>query len=126
MTWASTCRREIRESFTSYVLRSVAVFSAARLALNMPCQAMGAGRAARGDRKSGANGCQGASWSEELKGKELREALGGKRNLEPRGSPFSGHRVPILLHRLQCDRLILKCRPCTAVMQYSSTSHMTL
>ena len=35
-------------------------FSAARLA-SMPCQAMGAGRAARGDRKSGADGCRGAS-----------------------------------------------------------------
>ena len=57
MTWASTCRRGIRESFTLYVLRSMDVFSAARLALSMSCQAMGAEWAARGDRKSGANGC---------------------------------------------------------------------
>ena len=40
---------------------------------------------------SGANGCQGASKGEELDGKELREALGDERDLEPRGSPFSGH-----------------------------------
>ena len=38
MTWTSTCRRAIRESFTSYV--PIAVSSAARLALNMPCHAM--------------------------------------------------------------------------------------
>ena len=34
MTCASTCRRGTGESFTSCVLRSIAVFSAARLALN--------------------------------------------------------------------------------------------
>ena len=38
----------------------------------------------RGDRKSGANGCQRVSWSEALDGKELRGALGGKRNLPER------------------------------------------
>ena len=50
------------KSGTVYAVR-IAVdrfFSAARLAF-MPCQAMGAGRAARGDRKSGADGCRGAS-----------------------------------------------------------------
>ena len=37
----------------------------ARPALNMPCQAKGMpSTAARGDRKFGANGCWGASWSE--------------------------------------------------------------
>ena len=46
----------------------------------MPCLAMGAGREARGDRKSGMDGCRGASWSEELDGKELRGALGGERD----------------------------------------------
>ena len=76
---------------------------------------MGAGRAARGDRKSGVNGCWGASSSEELEGKEVRGALGDKRNLEPRGSPISGHRLPILLQRLQCGMLISKCSPWTAV-----------
>ena len=80
----------------------------------MPYQAMGTGRAARGGRKSGADGCRGASWSEELDGKELRGALGGKRNLKPRESPFSGHRLAILLRRLQCGMLISKCSPCTA------------
>ena len=48
------------------------------------------------------NGCQGASWSEELDGKELHGALGGERDLQPRGSPFFGHCLhgqPILLHR---------------------------
>ena len=46
----------------------------------MPCQAMGAGRAARGDRKLGVNGCREALWSEELERQELR-------GLEPRGCP---------------------------------------
>ena len=40
---------------------------------------------------SGAIGCRGASWSEELDDKELLEALGGERDQEPRGSPLSGH-----------------------------------
>ena len=93
MSWASTCRREICELFTPYLLRPIAVSSAARLAFNMPCQAMGAGRAARGDWKSGANGCQRASWSEELDGKEFCGALASMRNLEPRGTPFSRHRL---------------------------------
>ena len=84
----------------------------ARLALIMLCQAMGAGRAVRGDRKSGVNGCWGTSWSEELDGKELRGALGGKRNLEPRESSFSGQRLPIFLHRLRCGMLISKFSPC--------------
>ena len=49
----------------------------ARPASNMPCQDKGMrSRAARGDRKLGANGCRGASWSEQLDGKELRGALG--------------------------------------------------
>ena len=38
--------------------------------------------AARGDRKLGAIGCRGASWSEQLDGKELRGALGSARNGE--------------------------------------------
>ena len=46
----------------------------------MPCLVMGAGRAAGGDRKSGAVGSQGASWGEELDGKEIRGALGGERD----------------------------------------------
>ena len=47
------CRSGTGESFTPCVLQSIAVFSAARLALNIICRAMGAG---------GVNGCQG--WSE--------------------------------------------------------------
>ena len=46
-------------------------------------------------------GCREVSWSEELDGKELRGALGGERDQEPRGSPFSRHCLPILLHRLE-------------------------
>ena len=84
---------------------------------------MAAGRAARGDWKSVVNGCQGASWSEELDGKELRGALGGERDLESRGSPFSGHRLLILLHLLQYSMLIFKCSPCTVVMQNDCTSY---
>ena len=36
---------------------------------------------------SGANKCQGASWSEEFDDKELRGGLGGERDLELRGCP---------------------------------------
>ena len=46
--------------------------------MNLPCRAMG-----------GVNICQGASWSEELDDKELRGALGGERDLEPRGCAVS-------------------------------------
>ena len=38
--------------------------------------------AVRGDRKLGAVGCRGASWSEQLDCKELRGALGSARNRE--------------------------------------------
>ena len=45
-------------------------------ALNMPSQDKGLpSRAARGDRKLGANGCRGSAWSEQLDGRELRRAL---------------------------------------------------
>ena len=48
----------------------------ARPALNMPSQDKGLpSRAARGDRKLGANDCRGSAWSEQLDGKELRRAL---------------------------------------------------
>ena len=57
----------------------------------MPCQAMGAGRAARGDRKLGVNGCRGALLS-------VRNSADWSRE----GAPFSRHRLPIiLLHRVQ-------------------------
>ena len=81
MTWASTCRSGTGELFMPCVLRSIAVFPAARLTLNMPCQAMGAG---------GMNECQGGS---EVRDRHIREcqklrgALGGERGLEPRGCP---------------------------------------
>ena len=75
----------------------------------MPRQAKGMpSRAARGDRELGAIDCRGASWSEEIDGKELRGALGGKRNLKPRGSPVSGYRLPVLLHLLQYGMPIVK------------------
>ena len=77
----------------------------------------------RGYLISGANKCQGASWSGEFDDKEFREALGGERDLELRGYPIFGHCLPILLCLLQCGMLILKSSPCTAVMQYSSTSY---
>ena len=101
------------------------VINAIRIAVNrfslrcgwfdMPCQAMGAGRTARSDRRSGVVRSQEASWIKELDGKELRGALGGKRNLETRGSSFSGHRLPILLRELHCGMLVLNC---TLVLVY--------
>ena len=74
-------RSGLGELLTPCVSRSIGVFSVVRLALNMPCQAVGAGRATRGDRKLGANDYQGASWNEELDGEELRGAPGSERNL---------------------------------------------
>ena len=73
---SKTFRSGAGELFTPYVWRSIAFPpQLGWLSLNMPCRAMGAGRATRGDRKSRTNGCRGASWSEELDGKELRECL---------------------------------------------------
>ena len=46
-------------------------------------------RATRGSRKLGADGCRGTSWSKELDGKELREALGNERDLELSGFTIS-------------------------------------
>ena len=67
----------------------------------MPCQDKGLpSRDARGDRTLGER-LEGASWSEQLDGKELRGAFGGERD-----DPFSGHRLPILLHLLLCGMLI--------------------
>ena len=114
MTGASTCRRGIGKSFTPYVLRSI-VFSPLRLVLKS--------HAVEGGSRLSKQWGERASWSKELDGKELRGVLGGKRNLEPRGSSFSGHRLPILLHRLQCGMLISKglCSPnipCSAVQKY--------
>ena len=119
VTICSVCWRIDKSGFKTFQEWYRRIAYAVRVAVNrfflrsgwfeMSCQAMGAGRAARGDRKSGADGCREASWSEELDGKELRGALGSKRTLEPRGSPFSGHRLPTLLHRLQCGMLISKC-----------------
>ena len=75
--------------------------------------------AAQGYGMSGANGCRGVPWSEQLAGEELRGALGDERDQEPEGSPFCGHRQhgqPTVLHLLQCDTLITKCSLCTPAM----------
>ena len=67
-----------------YIVVNRWLFEAARPALIMPCQDEGMpSRAARGDRKLGANGCRGASWSEQLEDKELRGAFGNERE-DPR------------------------------------------
>ena len=106
ITEASTYRRGIGESCTPYVLQSI-VFSPIRLVFKshtIEC-------ATKLSKQWGKR----ASWSEEVDSKEFRGALDEESNLEPRGSPFSGHPLPILLHRLQCGMLILKYSPCTAV-----------
>ena len=107
-----------RGTNNSYVLRSTAVSPQSSWS-----EKGIKSRTARGYLSNGMDKCQGASWSGEFDGKELREALGGERNLELRGAPFPGHRLPILFHRRQYGMLISKCSPCTAVMQYSSTSY---
>ena len=57
-------------------------------------------KAARGDRKLEANGCRGASWSEQLDGKELRGAL---------GSAIGTKRTPVFwTSSAQCGMLISK------------------
>ena len=80
MTGVSTCRRGIGDLFTPCVLRSI-VFSPLRLVL--------ISSAVEGGSRLSKQWSEPASWSEELDGNGLRRALGGKRNLEPRGSPFS-------------------------------------
>ena len=62
--------------------------------------------AARGYWKLEVIDCQGASWSEQLDGKELREALGSA--IGTKRIAFPGHRPLILLHLLQCGMLISK------------------
>ena len=69
--------------------------------------------APRGFWKLGAIGCRGASWSEQLEGKELRRE----------GSYVLGT-VFTLLHLLHCGTLILKVYSCAAVTIVMS--HMTL
>ena len=44
----------------------------------------------------------------ECHGAKIRGVLGGVRDLEPRGSPFSGYHLLILLHLLQYGMPILK------------------
>ena len=69
--------------------------------------------------------CQGASWSKA--GRQLRGGLDGERDLEPRGSPVSGHRLLIVLHLVQCGMLIKgRCSPLHTVIQYSSTSYSSV
>ena len=106
MTGASTCRRGIGKPFTPYVLWSI-VFSPLRFILK--CHAVEDGS------RFSKQWSERASSSKELDGKELPGALRGKHNLEPKGSPFSGHRLSILFHRLQCGMLISKCSPCTTI-----------
>ena len=79
----------------------------------MPCQAIGAGRAGRGDRNQGRTVV--GEQSEELDGKELRGALGGKCNLETRGSPFLDIVYPSIFIDYSVILLILKSSSCTAV-----------
>ena len=65
---------------------------------------------------SGAIGSQGRTVVRKRHGaKSLTAGNSAERHLEPRGCPFYGHRLPILLHRLQCGMLISKCSSCTAV-----------
>ena len=85
MTGASTCRRGIGESFTPHVLRSI-VFSPLRLVLKSHAVEGGSRLSRQWDKRG--------LWSEEPDGKELRGVLDGKHNLEPRGPPFPGHRLP--------------------------------
>ena len=90
----------------------------ARPALNMPCQDKG-----MLTRSAEVIGCQGRTVVGERYGASsltVRNSVERlERDKEPRGSPFSGHRLhgqPTLLHLLQCGMLIRKCSPCTAVM----------
>ena len=81
---SSFCRRDTGESFTPYVLRSIAVSPQPTWSENvMPSTT------ARGYLSNGVNGCQGRPWSEELDSKELHGALGDECDLELRESPVS-------------------------------------
>ena len=81
---SSTCRRGTGESFTSCVLRLIAVSPQPGCFDNIKLS-----RTAQGHRSNGVDGCQGTPWSEELDGKELQGSLDGEYDLEPRGSVVS-------------------------------------
>ena len=66
----------------------------------------------------------GSVMDEELDDKELRAALGGERERSCEDAPFGKSSSHLLApSTIQCVILILKCSPCTVVMQYSSTSY---
>ena len=81
---SSTCRRGTGESFTPYVLRSIADSPPPGWFENIMPSTM-----ARRYLSYGVNGCQETPWSEELDGKKLHGALGGECDLELRGSTVS-------------------------------------
>ena len=123
MTGVSICRRRIGESFTPTYCGQSFFLRYGLLKKVMPS------RAARGNRMTGGIGCRGASWSEELDGKELCAALGGERDQEPRRSPLCelhqhGQSFQHHLHTTvwYADIEVWPLYCITAV-SYSSTSH---
>ena len=89
-------QRETIESFTPYVLRSIAVSPPPGWSKNvMPSTTAPGYLSHECERMSGVNGCQGTPWSEELDPQELRGAPGGERDLELRGSAVSWNIVDL-------------------------------
>ena len=91
---SSSSGRGTSESFTPYVLRSIAVSPQPGWFEELATL-----------EAAGVNGCQGAPWSEELVGKELYGALGSECDLGPRGFVFPTHRQ----HRVNPPSIIFKC-----------------
>ena len=94
----------------------------------MPCQdKCMSSRAARGDRKLGANGCRGASWSEQLDGKELRGALGiviGTERVPVFWTPSAHPSLSATVWNADFKGLCMSCY--IAVMQKSNTSYSSV
>ena len=78
------------ESLAPCVLRSTAVSPQSSWSKNVIQS-----RTTQGYLSNEVNKCQGASWSEKRDDKELRGALGGKRNLELRGCAVSWNIVDL-------------------------------
>ena len=111
MTGASACRRVVRAKCYAVHSGQVADFEARQVLTPYQDEGMPS-RTTRDYRKLGANGCRGASWSEDLDNKELHGALGAREDRIQEFPIFwtSSHRLLVRLHScaIECGMLILK------------------
>ena len=114
-----------------YAVRIIAVnrwLFEARPTLNLPCQdKVTPSMAARGYWKLRAIGCRGASWSEQVDGKELRRALESAIGTERNPVFWTSSARPSSSATAWCADFKGLCKSCcTAVMQKSTTSYSSV